>query len=274
MLNGEDYKEPSCLLCGGKDFYNPNGSPQGRIPVARIIEKVNALFDKNDYEGAGKLLEYWQKEALSLGDKNGELSIDSELIGFYRKTGKKDLSYNVSDRAVTLIDELQLQGTVSAATVLLNIATAKKAFGNPKEAAELYSQVEKIYLKRLDKNDVKFAGLYNNAALALTDLKEYEKAEDYYLKAIRITSETPENEPDCAISYVNLAHLYYDKGENRDKIDDCLYKAYELLNKDGLNENGYLAYVLSKCAPSFGFFGFTVIEKEFIKRSEKLYERA
>lgn len=274
MLNGEDYKEPSCLLCGGKEFYDPTSAPAGRIPVGRIIEKVNALFDKNDFENAGKLLEYWQGEALSLGDKNGELSIDSELIGYYRKVGQKDSAYAVSKRAIALINELELNDTASAATVLLNVATAKKAFGDSKEAAEIYEQVEKIYLIRLNENDVKFAGLYNNAALALSDLKKYDKAEEYYLKAIRITSSVPDNEPDCAISYVNLAHLYYDAGKDRDEIDDCLYKAYELLNKEGLKENGYLAYVLSKCAPSFGFFGFTVIEKEFNERSEKLYERS
>ena len=53
-----------------------------------------------------------------------------------------------------------------------------------------------------------------------------------------------------------------------------MYKAYNLLNDESIEQNGYYAYVLSKCAPSFGHFGFTLIEKEYNELSEKIYERA
>ncbi|MDY6367587.1 MAG: tetratricopeptide repeat protein [Clostridia bacterium] len=275
MLNGEDYKEPSCVLCGGKEFYNPDkNQPKGRIPVMRIIEKVNDFFNKNDMPGAGSLLEYWEKEAQELGDKNGELSIQSELIGFYRKNNKKELAEKSSNRALELIKELNLEGTVSAATLYLNIATALKAFGSPEKAVEYYEKTLEIYNSHLDKNDTRFAGLFNNMALALVDLKKFDEATEKYFNAIEIMSNNEDGEPDEAISYVNLAHLYYDKGDDKNKIEDCLFKAYELLNKDGIKENGYLAYVLEKCAPSYGFFGFDFIEKEMKERSVKLYERS
>lgn len=60
------------------------------MPVARILEKADALFDKNDYVSAGRLLENWESEAVALRDKRGELSIVSELMGFYRKVGDKE----------------------------------------------------------------------------------------------------------------------------------------------------------------------------------------
>ena len=275
MIDSEDYKEPSCLLCGGKEFYNPiKNEPKGRIPVMRVIEKVNAYFDKNDYIGAGELLEFWEKEAKDLGDESGELSILSELIGFYRKTNNKEKAETVCLRAEELINKLELRGTVSAATVYLNIATAKKAFGDPETAADFYGKTLEIYNQKLDKNDVKFAGLYNNFALALVDLERYNDAENYYLLAIEITKNAENGLPDCAISYVNLAHLYYEAGENKDKIDDCMFNAYNLLNDEKVAQNGYLAYVLEKCAPSFGFFGFSLIEKEFNAKSKELYERS
>ena len=275
MIDGEDYKEPSCVLCGGKEFYNPEkNAPKGRIPVMRVIEKVNGYFDKNDFVSAGELLEYWEKEAIDLGDESGELSILSELIGFYRKTNKKENAEKVSIKAETLINKLGLIGTVSAATVYLNIATAKKAFGDPETALSFYKKTLEIYNEKLDKNDTRFAGLYNNFALALVDLKRYEDAEKYYKNAIAIMKKSENGQPDCAISYVNLAHLYYDKGENKDKIDDCLFNAYNLLNDEKVLQNGYLAYVLEKCAPSFAFFGFNLIEKEFNEKSKELYERS
>ena len=44
MIDPFDYKEPSCATCGGKDFYYPNpDAPKGRIPVSRIIEKLDQL---------------------------------------------------------------------------------------------------------------------------------------------------------------------------------------------------------------------------------------
>lgn len=275
MLNGEDYKEPSCALCGGKEFYNPEkDQPKGRVPIMRIIEKVNEFFNKNDMIGAGALLEYWENEAKQLGDKNGELSIMSELIGYYRKNNKKELSEKASARALELIDDLRLNGTVSAATLYLNIATALKAFGSPEKAVDYYKKTLSIYEKHLDKNDTRFAGLFNNMALALVDVKKYDQAIEYYKKAIFIMSNAEDGEPDEAISYVNLAHLYYETNKGKELVEDCLFSAYELLNKEGIKENGYLAYVLEKCAPSYGFFGFNLIEKEMNDRSKKLYERS
>lgn len=275
MLNGEDYKEPSCALCGGKEFYNPDkDAPKGRIPVMRIIEKVNAFFDKNDYIEAGKLLEYWESEARALGDESGELSMESELIGFYRKTNKKEKAETAEKRAVELIKCLGLENTVSAATVYLNIATAEKAFGKPENAVSFYEKTLAVYNDKLEKTDVLFAGLYNNFALALVDLKRYSEAEKYYFSAIEIMEKAENGQPDLAITYVNLAHLYYDTNEKREKTDDCLFSAYNLLTDENIKENGYLAYVLEKCAPSFGFFGFTLIEKEFEKKSKEIYERS
>ena len=64
MLDKFDYAEPACPLCDGKDFYYPQkDAPLGKIPVDRIIDKVDSLFNKNDYEEAGRLLEYWKNEA-------------------------------------------------------------------------------------------------------------------------------------------------------------------------------------------------------------------
>ena len=271
-----DFKEPHCALCGGKDFYYPDkNKPAGTIPVPRILEKADALFDKNDYPAAGRLLENWQREAEALGDKRGELSVVSELMGYYRKINDKEKGLKSVERGLALIDELSLGGTVSAATVQLNAATTMKAFGKAADAVALYAETEKIYLENLSPSDARFGGLYNNYALALTDVKRFADAEESYKKALGVMEKTEHGEADAAITYVNMAHLYETwKEESEEFVSSCMERAKELLDTPSLPRNGYYAFVCSKCAPSFGYFGYFLEDAELKKRAEEIYERA
>ena len=275
MLDPFDYKEPRCATCGGEEFYYPdNDAPEGRIPVDRVIEKLDTLLNRNDMDGAGRLLRSWRDEAVALKDKNGELAVLSEMMGYYRKTKEKERGLESVKRGLELVEELELRGGVSAATIILNAATTLKAFGQAKDALPYYEEVLGIYREKLDPSDPKIAGLYNNYALTLVDLKNYEKAEKLYYSAIEILKNVKEGENDIAVTYVNLAHLYDDRDGDEEKIDDCMNKAYEFLNSDKLTKNGYHAYVCSKCAPSFAYFGYFLIDEELKKRSEELYARA
>ncbi len=273
MIDSFDYKEPSCALCGGKEFYaKDETAPVGRIPVSRIIEKLDAYLDKNDMQNAETLLSYWVNEAKTMRDLQGELAVTDELIGLYRKASKKEETFACCARAEKLIELLDLKGTISDATITLNIATANKAFGKADKAVDLYEKALSVYKDKLKKDDILFAGLYNNYALALTDLAQYEKAEELYKKAIAITKKSATTAPDAAISYVNLAHCLEAKGEPKQFIVDCMFEAYELLSREDVPQNGYLAFVLSKCYSSFGYFGYDVIARELKEKSEKLYE--
>ncbi len=274
MLDPFDYKEPRCATCGGEEFYYPDSdAPEGRIPVDRIIQKLDTLLNRNDMDGAGKLLRSWREEAKALKDKSGELAILSEMMGYYRKTKEKERGLESVSRGLELVKELDLTESVSGATIVLNAATTLKAFGRAKDAIPHYEAVLKLYGEKLDGGDARIAGLYNNYALALADLKEFDKAEKLYYDAIKILKSIKDGENDIAVTYVNLAHLYDEKSGDEDKIDECMNKAYEYLNSDKLTQNGYHAYVCSKCAPSFAYFGYFLIDEELRKRSEELYAR-
>ncbi len=271
MLDEFDYKEPACPLCDGKDFYYPKkDSPLGHIPVDRIISKVDSLFDKNHYTEAGRLLVYWENEAKALNDRRGELAIESELIGFYRKQNNKEKGLEAVERALALVEELNQGDTVSGATILLNCATAYKAFGMAQKAMPLYLRTEELYKKLLQENDSRFGGLYNNMALALADLGEFQEAENSFISALDIMEKAPYGEAECAITYINLAHMYDDFGIH-DKIKDCMKKAYALLKSDNLTHDGYYAFVLEKCAPSFAYFGDKVICEEMKQEAHRIY---
>lgn len=274
MIDEFDYKEPSCALCGGKEFYNPElAVAKGRIPVKRVIEKADEYFNKNDLAGAKRHLEFWEKEAHALNDLNGELSVVNELLGLYRKNGDIENAMRVIERALFLTENLDIKDTVSGATVYLNLATTYKAFEKAEKALPFYEKTLTIYSEHLNEYDEKFGGFYNNYALALTDCKQYDKAENCYFSAIKVMEKAEHGKPDLAITYVNLAHLY--ETENApDKITDCLFKAYGLLNDEANIKNGYFAYVLSKCAPSFKYFGYDKIASDFEKESKEIYERS
>lgn len=83
-----DYDELSynfgCGSCGYK-LISGEASRRG-IPVSRVIEKLDGYFAQNDLTEAGKLLTYWRAEAVSLGDRSGELSIVNEQLGFSRRS--------------------------------------------------------------------------------------------------------------------------------------------------------------------------------------------
>ena len=273
MIDPFDYKEPSCTLCGGKDFYYPDkDAPIGRIPVSRVIEKLDECYNKNDLLEASRLLFYWQEEAKVLKDMQGELSIVNELLGHLRKINDVKNGLLAIDRALFLIESLGAENSVSSATIYLNIATTLKAFSKSKDALSLFDKAFSIYSKDLEKNKPYLAGFYNNKALTLVDLKDYDGAIDCYNLALENLKFTDRELVDGAITFVNMAHLY-DTLNNKQKTIDCLFSAFVLLNDERIKKNGYYAYVLSKCAPSFRQFGYQKIADDFEKLSREIYER-
>ncbi len=274
MIDKFDYAEPACPFCNGKDFYYPDqGAPLGNIPIQRIIEKVDSCFNKNNYEEAGRLLVFWRDEATELRDKRGELAMESELIGYYRKRNEKEKALASISRALVLIDELGQKDMASGATIYINCATAYKAFDMTNEALPLYAHAEEVYKNTLLEGDARFGGLYNNMALALVDLGKFDEAEDSYNSALAVMENAKGGEPEAAITYINLAHLYEKSGKH-DNIRRCLDKAYSLLQSNSIPHDGYYAFVLEKCAPSFGYFGNNEVYEQLKKESELIYERA
>lgn len=273
MLDSFDYKEPNCKLCGGKDFYYPKeNAPLGRIPVSRIIAKLDECYNKNDNTEAKRLLEYWQNEALSLKDFQGELSIINELLGQYRKLNDDKKGLWAVDRANQLIDLLDAKNNFSSATIYLNMATTLKAFNQPEKALAFFEKCFLIYSNNPEKSKPLLSGYYNNKALALCDLKRFDEAEEHFKLALTHLKGLDNELVDGAITFVNLAHLYYAQNK-KSEITDSLFSAYNLLNDEKVDKNGYYAFVLSKCAPSFRQFGYEKIALEFEQLSKEIYER-
>lgn len=261
-----------CASCGYK--HQDPEAPIHTIPVKRVIEKLDAHFSRNDMAGAGRLLDYWRKEALSVRDKQGELSVVNEQIGYFRKTGEEEKALEAVSRALALIESLDVWDTVSSATIFLNAATTLKAFGRAADALPLYENTLAIYQENLPAEDLRFGGFYNNYALALTDLGRYQEAEDCYHNALAVVLPDKKGRLDGAVTYLNMAHLY-EAWQERTQTDitSCLKKGLEILDDKTIEQNGYYAFVLSKCAPSYRHFGMEDVADRLSRLSEEIYAR-
>ena len=58
-----------------------------RIPTFRVLEKLDEILRKNDFDSAKRHLLYWLEEAKMLGDNDGKLLVLNELMGLSRKVG-------------------------------------------------------------------------------------------------------------------------------------------------------------------------------------------
>lgn len=268
-----DYTDPICPFCTDQFKKQPPVRP---IPTQRVLEKLDEHLGRNDYDSAERHLLYWLDEATDGRDKHGMLTIENELMGLYRKTNRKENALESVRKALDLIDELKLGSAVVAGTTFTNAATVYKAFAMPEESIELFEKAKDIYEKELQSDDPRLGGLYNNLGLTLTDLKRFDEAEEYYNKAINVMSNNKNGELEIAITYLNLCDLNEAKlgSEQSEKIiDEYIEKAYELLNRDYLPRNGYYAFVCEKCAPTFGYFGRFLYQKELSDRARSIYER-
>lgn len=271
MIDREDFEEPRCVLCMDK---NAKVMP---IPVDRVIRKLDEYYERNDIAGAEKHLLYWLSEAEAGNDKKGEFTVRSELMGYYRKQGESDKALFNANAVYDIIDELQINDTVSAGTAYLNIGTVYKAFGKAKEAIPFFEKALTVYNSRLNENDSMYGGLYNNMALAYVDLGEYKKAQEYFQKAVDIMKKDPNGKLEVAISYLNMATAKdYEKGyENaKSEIRELINNAKSYLEDESVKRNGYYAFVCEKCASGFHVYGEEEYANELLRRAKEIYERA
>ena len=269
MMDKEDYTDPACPFCTEQFGKMPSVR---RIPIERVMAKLDALHEEKDPAGAARHLAYWLEEAKLGGDVRGQFTIYNELMGLYRKRGKRKKAIESAEAALALCEDEELRGTVSVGTAYLNAATVYKAFGEPQRSIELFERAKEIYEAQLQASDPRLGGLYNNMGLTLVDLKRYSEARELYQKALKVMKKAPNGELECAITHLNIAsaaeaELGLEKAE--EKIAACLAEAKKLLDAPHLPRNGYYQFVCDKCASVFGYYGYFADEAELISRAGK-----
>ncbi len=273
-LNRDEYEEKRCLL----NTTDPEDKTANRerIPIRHVVDKLDRALARGDYAEGMRLLDYWTREARALGDEDGELSVTSEMLGLSRRVNDREKGLAAIDRALGLLEKSGLADTVSGATILLNAATTKKHFGDPEGAIPLYRQAEAVYLARLSPDDERLGGLYNNFASSLSETGDRKTAEAYYEKALAVMEKNgAAGLLGVAVTSVNLADFYAagDEPEKDEKIGATLERAWAALESPDAPRDGEYAFVASKCAPAFSYYGWFFAASELEKRVKEIHER-
>jgi tetratricopeptide (TPR) repeat protein len=233
-------------------------------------------MSRRDYDGAERHLLYWLGEAQRGFDQRGELLVRNELIGHYRKVGNREQAFLHAERALKLLQELDLTGGVSAGTTYVNAATACSAFGEHERALGLFEKAKAVYESDAHTQKHLLGGLYNNMALCCQALGRYDEAFRLYQQAMDAMNEVAHGVLEQAITCLNMA----DAVAGRDGLEAgeaqifaLLDKAYDLLHTPDVPHEGYYAFVCEKCAPTFSYYGYFAAAAELEQEAKAIYER-
>ena len=267
-----DHNEFCCIFDTTQYTGTPDTEPCPQaLDVPQLIGRFDALCSPGREEDARDLLEQALETAKHGGDWRAELSITSELLGQYRRTQEAEKALNAVNHALEIIRVHHMGRTVSGATILLNAATTLKAFGHAAESIPIFTHVARVYADNLDPADYRFAGLYNNMALSYDDIDDVESAERFFMLALKTIEQTVHPENDSAVTWCNLAEMYGKRDLEDERIGDCLEMAWDCLSAPDLPRDGYHAFTISKCAPTFDYYGYFLYAKELRERAEKIY---
>ena len=238
------------------------------MDARRVIMKLDELNIAGKEKEGAELLERWREDARCEGDFKAELTILSEMLGQYRKLEDAGKGLKACEDAIAMVSDQGIEETATGATILVNAATTLKTFGKAEESLSLFEKCENTFKKTLEKGDYRMSALYNNMALTLSDLGDFEKAERYFRNALKELEDIDNSDCDRASTYCNLAELYdrYSKGE--EKVNDAMEKAYCCLKE--ARRDSYLAYTLTRCIPTFDYFGFFIYCAELKKLLSEL----
>ena len=270
-LKPEDYMERACVLIDPSTGQKYTSS---RLPVQRIVEKLEEYCARKDFAGAERHLQYWLEEARFNRDGEGEFTMRNEMMGFYRKQGRQEEAVQNAHEALDLMERLGLSDTVSGGTCLVNCGTVYDNFGMPEEALSYFQRARDVYEAAAYCSSDKLGGLYNNMGLALMDTGQFSEAGACFLKALELMSRAEGGELEQAITYMNMADAAaMEQGiEQADAlIADYMERAKELLDSETLPRDGYYAYVCERCAPGFYCYGYDQYGAEIDARAKEIF---
>ena len=183
------------------------------MDIQNILTQVDAYFDADRGKDAEQLLRQSVAEAEQEQDEGAKLQLLNELIGYYRETSQHEMVYKTVAQAIAQTEHMGLEGTIPHATTLLNAATAYRACGRLEESMGFYRQVQEIYGRLLEPDNMLMAGLQNNISLLYQEMGNYAAAKERLLEALSIVEKNNAGY-ETAVTYANLAATCMQLGEN------------------------------------------------------------
>lgn len=244
------------------------------MEIDEILAGLDRLFAGKEMKKVEPYLQEHLKHAMEQGDASAVITIVNELIGFYRSMEQHEKSMFYCNQILSFMQMCKLEGTVPYATTLLNVATANRAAGRLAEAMGYYKEVESIYEGNLEKDDYRYAGLFNNMSLAYEADREYGRASELLEKALPIIEKLgSRGRIELATTYTNLAACFLkwseESGESADRLrqaEEYAKKAEEIFKQDGEKDYHYGALL--------SVMGELCLKKEAYELAAAYYEKA
>ncbi|MBD5545574.1 MAG: DUF4037 domain-containing protein [Lachnospiraceae bacterium] len=244
------------------------------MEIKEILAGLDRLFAKKEMEKVEPYLQEHLKHAMELGDASSVITIVNELIGFYRSMRQHEKSMFYCNQILSFMQMCELEGTVPYATTLLNVATANRAAGRLLEAMEYYREVEAIYEGNLEKDDYRYAGLYNNMSLVYEEKGEYQKSVELLNRALPIIEKFGiQGRIELATTYTNLAACFLkEAGEAKDASQSLMQaEKYGKMAEEIFREEGGKDYHYGALLSILGELSF---RKEAYESAADYYEKA
>lgn len=218
--------------------------------INHVLEELDKLFSEKKIQEVEPFLNQNLEAAKEEKDYGAMLTILNEQIGYYRSISRRAESVKAFEEAKECVKLMGLTGTEHEATTLLNGATALRAAEKYNAAMEEYQRVEEIYQNTIDKNDYRFAGLYNNMSLLYTALEKYKEAAECLKKALAVLKTLENSQIEQAITYTNMA-LNYSKTDEKEAQKEALASALQLFETYADNKDAHYAAALSGLAGAY-----------------------
>ncbi len=177
--------------------------------MQEIRKTIDHLYKQNKSEEAYAYLLDQFEQAMINKDDMLVLGILSELMGYYRVHAQFELGNKMAASAISILQQLQIEESVIAATTYLNIATLYRAQHENKQALVYFHKCQNIYKTTVKEQDDRFISLFNNMSLAYIANHQYEEALYYASKALHLLEVNKGDSTLIAITYTNIAQIYF-----------------------------------------------------------------
>lgn len=234
------------------------------MDIQTTLRELDAIFKSGEHHRIEPFLVEHLQQAEAEGDKPSQLTLQNELMGYYRALSRFREALALGEKALSLLESMGYKGSVPYATTLLNVATAYRAEGQVQKAIGMYEEVMQIYaVNRVEAYHV--ASLYNNLSLAYQEAGQHEKAIELLDRAMPIVQGLPEGA-------VHVATTHSNRGLSKIKCGRLAEAREDLLAAVKIYESGHSGS--SHYAGALAGMGEVAYREGQVQESIGYYERA
>lgn len=210
-----------------------------------IYKSLDQYYQRGDVQGIEDYLLGEERRIIEEGGSKGVLvTVYNELGSFYRSTSRYSQSIDAFDKAGREISASLGTHCAEYATLVNNLAGTYRLAGQHEKAIGLFHQAIRTYREAGEDQSYAFASVQNNISLAYQEIGKGQLAIRHLEQALEILGELPGHVHEVAITYSNLAALYYKNGHNAEAMT-CLDRALYIFESCDQTENPHYAAALN-----------------------------